>query len=146
MKTLRVTLFGALMLLTAACATWTQHKDVAEIGITYATLKFVEKAGTPLAQFERAERIRMITEDIQEYASGESVTVDVLRDTIIARLPSTLSASDRYLAMALVDAVMEELRARIAGNLITKDQLLEVNDVAKWIIRACGLAAPPENP
>jgi hypothetical protein len=42
-----LTVVLVLVTLLSGCATWNQHKDVAQLGITYGTLKFVEKPATP---------------------------------------------------------------------------------------------------
>jgi hypothetical protein len=84
----------------------------------------------------------VIAQDIKRYAAGESVTIESLQAMIISRLPSSLSQADKVLALALVETVMVELRARVAGNLLSPDRLLVVEQVGDWVIEATEIASP----
>lgn len=137
-------LAAALMLASiSGCTTLKQNPQSAGLVVKYATLKFVEKAGDAEAQAARAVRVRIVAEDVQKFATGESVTIAALEAAVRARLPADLSPADRFLVDGLIIAVMQELQERVGAGLLSSEQLLEVKQVIGWVIEASAYAAPP---
>lgn len=114
----------------------------AELGVTYATMKYIEKAGDVDAQIARATRVRLVAEDVKETARGDSVTVEALKAYVMGRLPADLSPADRFLADALIEALVAELQQRVGIGVLDADQLLVVDTLLEWVIKATTYYAP----
>lgn len=121
-----------------------QNGGTAELGVTYATLKYIEKAGEEDAQIARAVRVRLVAEDVKEAARGDAVTVEALKAYVMGKLPSDLSPADRFLADALVSALVLELQDRIGEGApdLDDDDLLALDLVLGWVINATSYYAP----
>lgn len=113
-----------------------KHETIATVGVQYATLKFIEAAGDTDAQARRARALRISVEEIRQFASGDPVTIDNLAIAALGKLPATLSPADTMLATALVNAVVIELHARIAGGTLEATALVEADKVMGWVIDA----------
>lgn len=125
---LTVAVFGTIFL--AGCKTAPQETS-AHLAVTYATAKYVEKAGAGAP--ERAARVLALADAVEGVAGGESVTIDALKAYVLGKLPASLSPADRILAAALVDAAAAELQARVGAGALDPAALLKVKQVLAWI-------------
>lgn len=125
---LTVLTLGTLFL--AGCKTAPQE-TTAHLAVSYATAKYVEKAGVNAP--ERAARVLAVVDAVEGVAGGESVTLDALKAYVLGKLPADLSPADRILAGALVDAAAAELQARVGAGALDPAALLKVRQVLGWI-------------
>lgn len=132
----------AMMVFLSACATFGQNANTAKLGVTYATLKYIEKAGDPVAQAERAADVRRVAEDVRVVASGEAVTVAALEAAALAQLPDSLSPADRFLATALIQAAVAELQVRVGEGVLDPEKKLQVEAVLAWVVEATNYFVP----
>lgn len=126
-----VLLLMVFMLLTA-CKTAPQEAT-ARLAVSYATAKYIEKAGNENAQHDRAVRVIGVLDLVENLAAGDSVTIDVLRAYVAQRLPADLSPADRVLAGTLIDLAAQELKARVGEGALKPDTLVKVKSVLQWI-------------
>lgn len=124
----------AVMLAGCASSPSQAQATTARIAVSYATAKYIEKAGSPASQAARAGRVVAVVGQIENLASGDtSVTVSALRAFVAQRLPVDLSPADRVLAGALIDVAAAELEARIGAGDLQSEALLKVREVLKWV-------------
>lgn len=112
--------------------------------VQYATLKYIGKAGDEAAQAARAERVKRVIEDVREVAKGDSVSVALLVEYVNAKLPANLDPADRLLANALIQAVANELSARVGDGVLDPDKLLLVEALLGWVSDAADLIPAAE--
>lgn len=121
----------------AGCATLDKHENTAKLAVTYGTLKAVEQGLDPT-------RIRTVAQDIKALATGEAVTIASLQEVVSTQLAGMeLSPADRYLADALVQAVVAELQTRIGTGILSPEQSVQVGMVLQWVIDATALYKQP---
>ena len=140
-----ILLVAGVLSVTACKTAPTEGQQLAaHVAVSYATAKFVEKAGDGTAQAARAARVVQVLDAVQGLADGDSsVTVDVLRVFVIQRLPVDLSPADRTLAGVLIDAAAAELKKRIGDGLVSPDAKLQVKEVLQWIREGAETFAQP---
>lgn len=124
----------AVLFVTGCASTSGTGSTTARVAVSYATAKYVEKAGGAEAQKLRAARVVAVVDQIEGLASGDSsVTVSALRAYVAQRLPVDLSPADRILAGTLIDVAAAELEARIGAGDLKSEALLKVREVLKWV-------------
>ena len=129
----------SLSLVLSSCATFKDNQNTAKLVTTYAVLKTLEQSA-PEVREERKVRIRTIATDVQSLAVGTGeVTLDFLKAEVEKRLPTNLSPADKFLASALVEAVVTELQSRVGAGLLSEDQKYQVSTVLQWVIDATKL-------
>jgi hypothetical protein len=125
------------------CASFEQHENTAKPIIQYATFKVIEQGKSPEAQAQKADNIRRIATDVRGLVSGDS-TLPLLQDAVGKQLVKlNLSPADQFLANALLQAIVEELQAKIGTGVLKPDQLVQVDTVLGWVIEAANFASPP---
>jgi len=134
-------LLGAMMLLPiAGCATFNDHKAATQLVVQYATLKVIERGSTPDDQALRASRIREIATEAKTNLQKGDVPLEALKVIVGERIAKyALSPADQLLANALVQAVMDELQARVGVGAIPPDTMYQAEQVLDWVITATGM-------
>ena len=132
----------ALLVLLSACSTFGQNANTAKLGVTYATLKYIEKAGDSAAQSERAASVRRVADAVREVATGEAVTVAALEAAALAQLPDSLSPADRFLATAVIQSAVAELQVRVGEGVLDPEKKLQVEAVLSWVVEATNYYVP----
>lgn len=103
-----------------------------KLAITYATLKYIEKAGDAQAQAERAARVLNVVDQV-DASLGDVVTVAALQAFVESKLPADLPASDRLLASALVGVIVAELEGKIDDGELDPEEQLAVKRVLSFV-------------
>lgn len=75
---------------------------VAGLLITQATVRYIDDAGDAAADYARAQRVKDVTAELRQAASGEAVTVATLRALAESKIPADLPIADRLLAVDLI--------------------------------------------
>lgn len=133
----RVTLLCAGLLAAVSIGLTACQSDSAELLVSYATMKVIERGNTAEDQVARAEKIRDIANDAKFLLKGEVVSVGVLEQTIreqVHRLD--LSPADMFLADSLIRQVAVELQERVGTGVLDPEKRLKVTKVLDWVITA----------
>lgn len=126
-----------LVLLLSGCTVLQSTPAAARVSIEYATMRLIERAEAPA---DRAIAVIQLVDSASRFLDTEEATVPDLASRILARIDMDgLTPSDRLLAAALVDAVSQELSARVGEGLIPGQQLLQVRAVLGWVADAAAL-------
>lgn len=131
-----------LVFIFGAMGCKTSETTVARLAVSYATAKYIEKAG-PSGTLERVRQIRATLDELEKVATGEAVTIDALKVYLSQRLQN-LSPADRALATTLVDIAVSELSARVGTGVLKPDQLVKVREVISWVRDGTNTFALPE--
>lgn len=130
----------------AGCAAIQELVDggggASELAVTYATLKYIEDAGNDDLQIAKASRVKAIALQVQEVAHGGDVTIAALQAYVMNQLPENMSPADRYLANALVLAIVAQLDERVAEGVLDPESLLAVDKLLGWVVNACDFFVP----
>ncbi len=112
---------------------------VAQVAVQYATMKVVEKNPS------YAPRVIEIARNVREATNGNaSATVAVIDALIRSQIKwEKLAPSDRMVVDLLLQAIKDELTARIGSGVLDSDKLLVVAQVATWIETAAQASIPP---
>lgn len=113
-----------------------------ELAVTYATLKYIEHAGSDDLQIAKAARVKAIALEVQEVAHGGDVTIAALEAYVMNQLPEDMSPADRYLAAQLVNAIVLQLDDRVAEGVLDAEELVAVDRLLGWVVNACDFFAP----
>jgi hypothetical protein len=114
-----------------------------QITVQYATGKFIEAKGTPAERIARASQVKAVATSIQAVAASDSATIAALHELAASKIAAAhLSPSDRLLADSLVNAVVDELSARVAGGTLTPENRVYVSRLLGWVIAAADAYAP----
>lgn len=109
--------------------------QAAKLAVQYGTMRYIghfpESDRAP-----RALRVRQIVSDVQAGLTGQTVSLTVVKQLVMQRLPADLKPEDQFAVNALLDLVMAELQARVGDGLLNENQLLQVGLVASWIVEA----------
>lgn len=135
----RLTISAALgCMLVAICISLSACKqNSAELLVSYATMKVIERGSSAADQVERAEKIREIATDAKALLSGETVTVDLLEAAVREQVDKlALQPADRFLADALIHQVATDLQQRVGAGVLDADKRYKVSAVLDWVIRA----------
>lgn len=136
MKRSRWAAHAALLLSLALLQACTILQRVAEsdLGIQYATGKFIERSDD---WQHRADRVLAVTGDVRVWVDvGAAATVHEIRQVALAHIDlSRLSPADSLLLEALLDEIEAELVARVGDGLIPEDALITVHQVLDSIER-----------
>jgi hypothetical protein len=108
-----------------------------KLAVTYATLKYIEKAGDAQEQADRAAKVRAVIDQV-DASLADAVTVAALRAFVESKLPADLPASDRLLASALIGAVVAELEGKIDDGVLDAEEQLAVRRVLSFVRDATG--------
>lgn len=131
-------LFAVLSMcaIITACGTFRANESALTIGVTYAIQRYVYEK--PADQQEATkERIRTIAGDLKVLASGDAVSLPLLRLALDTQLDrANLIPQDRALIAAVADAVVLELTKRVGDGVISPDELYEVVQVLELVERA----------
>lgn len=142
MKSLLLTLAALFLVSTLpGCATFEKNANSERLLVQVATMKVIERGDTPEARALKAQRITSIASDAKSWLHTESVTVDLLKSRVSARLDALhLQPSDRLLADVLVQTVVDELTTRMVNGAhvpVPPEQFVyQVDTVLGWIIDA----------
>lgn len=127
-------LAGALI----ACSSFVTSDGPSRIAVQYATARMIE--ADPDHRTERAQKIREIVSDARGFFDQTDSTVQGLREIIQQRVAALqLAPADRLLAMALADAVISELNARVGAGSLPPESRLRVSAVLGWVEDAAEL-------
>jgi hypothetical protein len=144
MKTKFTTLLALIAFAVSAlfsftgCESTSTSSPVVKLAVQYAALKVV--SNNP----EKAAKVARIAREVQALAGNEGFnTVDLLMAAVRAKVDfSKLEPADAMLANALIDLVASELKARVGGGVIAEGGLLQVKQVAGWIVEASATIVP----
>lgn len=135
------------LVLLAGCAQFNQtlkeNEESAKLVVTFATMKYVEKAGDSIAQAARAVRVRTVTEQALALTENGNVLLSALEASVRVEVQKLqLSPSDAVLADGLVTLIAQELQKRFGSGMLSQDQLVETRAVLGWVVDATRYAAP----
>ncbi len=107
-----------------------------QVAVQYATGKFIESK--PAAErAARAAQVKSVAEQVKVVAASDSATVAAIHELAMAKVNgSHLSASDRLLATALVEAVVQELSGKVVDGVLKPDDRVVVMHILDWVITA----------
>ena len=116
----------------------TTQATVATIAIEYATGKFIEAAGADKTrQLSRATDVANVAKSLEAVASGDQTTIAQLTDLAMQKVTAAkLSQADTLLAAALVQAIVAELGTKIQNGVITKDDVVIIDQVLGAVLTA----------
>ena len=101
------------------------------VAVQYAALKYI---GGDAA---KAERVRVVAEEVLGYVADESATVAYLAEQVRAVVPwNDLDPADNMLLTALLAELEAELRARLGEGTLDPEDRVRVERVVHWIILA----------
>ena len=125
-----------LALIFVGCATFEKHENSAKLVTQYAVMKFAEQS-SPERRDERIANVKRIAEGVKALATNQEVSIEGLQSVVGAQIAKLgLSPADSFLAMALVQMVAEELKARVGDGVLSADAKLQVAEVMDWVIGA----------
>lgn len=120
----------------AGCGTFQTNEAAWRLGVTYAIQRYVYEKPEEKQEATRA-RIRSIAGDLKAMASGDAVTLPLLRQALTVQLDkAALIPPDRALLEGVADIVVAELGKRIGDGIIPADQVFEVIAVLELVERA----------
>lgn len=131
-------LFAALsiFILLTGCGTLQSNPAAWQLGVTYAIQRYVYEKPADQQEATR-ERIRRVAGDLKSLASGDAVTLPLLRQALAVQLDrAELAPPDRALLEGLADVVVAELGKRIGNGIIPADQVFQVIAVLDMVERA----------
>lgn len=115
-----------------------------KIAVQYGVAKFIENSSAEKRR-PRANRVVDIASELGRINEGAEVTIGFLRGAALAKISELhLEPTDQLLAWNLIDAVQEELEARIRTQVMSSDIRLPVRDVLQWIADAASLYGDPK--
>ncbi len=125
----------SIALLFAGCATSTNgtrtvSPAVAQLGVTYATMKVIENNPA------YGPRIVAIAQSVKAVAGGETVSTVALLDAYIRSQidwSKITSPADRQVISLLLTEIKYQMEQRIGTGVLTSDKLIVVSQVARWI-------------
>lgn len=129
---------AAVLLLAVfpACTNTPAQSPAVRLATQYAVAKYAEQIPAT-EKAERLDNIRRIAQAISDTASGEAVTIPLLKATAYTELEKLhLSQADTMLARGLVDWLADELAHRIGEGLLDPTQLTSVSAVLRWVVEA----------
>lgn len=127
------------------CATFNQHQGTAKLVTQYAVMKFAEQSSAERRD-ERIANVRKVAEGVKAVVGNEAVSIEGLQSLVgdqIAKL--NLSPADTFLALALVQAISDELKVKVGEGVLTAEQKVQVSEVMDWVIQAAAFV-PKVNP
>lgn len=130
--------FWVILLFVALCGCGTLQSNPTawQLGVTYALQRYIYEKPADQQESTKA-RIRAITADLKALASGDAVTLPLLRQALTVQLDkANLIPPDRALLEGLADVIVAELGKRIGTGVIPADQVFEVIQVLEIVERA----------
>lgn len=126
-------------------AALTTAPQSAKIVVQYATMKYIEKAGTYPAQQSRAMRVIDVASRAQIFVeAGTASTVPLLEQAVRDGIDwSRFTPADRLLVDNIITLVRQELEARIGATDAPIDdrQRIVIRELLGWVIAAANIAA-----
>lgn len=120
----------------SGCGTFQANEAAWHLGIQYAIQRYVYEKPADKQEATKA-RIRSIAGDLKALASGDAVTLPLLRQALTVQLDKAdLIPPDRALLEGVADVVVAELGKRIGDGIIPADQVFEVIAVLDIVQRA----------
>lgn len=124
-----------------ACTTLDRHPAAAALVVQVATLKYIEQA-PPEERAARAARVIAVADAVQIAADGTSLSIEGLAQLALERIPPTLEASDRILAVGLVNVISQELTARLGNGGLEAHSLVNLRTMLGQVKSAASFYAP----
>jgi hypothetical protein len=132
----KLSIIASLLILIAGCGTFQTNEAAWRLGVTYAIQRYVYEKPADAQEATKA-RIRSIAGDLKALASGDAVTLPLLRQALAVQLDKAeLIPPDRALLEGVADIVVAELGKRIGDGIIPADQVFEVVAVLELVERA----------
>lgn len=129
-------LLGAVLALSLATLTGCKSESAAvKVGVTYATMKYIDSAG-PANAVTRAARVAAVANQALNAIEGDGFELSTFKVHLVQSLPADLAPSDRALAIALIGLIGDELTARIGDGVLTPEKRVKVRAVLSWITEA----------
>jgi hypothetical protein len=132
----KLSIIASLLILIAGCGTFQTNEAAWRLGVTYAIQRYVYEKPADAQEATKA-RICSIAGDLKALASGDAVTLPLLRQALAVQLDKAeLIPPDRALLEGVADIVVAELGKRIGDGIIPADQVFEVVAVLELVERA----------
>jgi hypothetical protein len=133
-------ILACFVVVAQSCALLRDNQGIAKLTTQYAVGKFIENSSES-QRTTRVTRIKSLATDIKNIAGNQGTTLVSLKDVAAQKIASlNLSASDKILALGLIDIIASELQKKIADKALKADDVLIVAMVMDWIIEAANVA------
>lgn len=132
----RLVVVFVLSVFLCGCGTFQSNPAAWQLAVTYSISRYVYEKPADQQEAVKA-RIRAVAADLKALATGDAVTLPLLRQALTVQLDrANLIPPDRALLEGLADVIVAELGKRVGGGLIKPDQLYEVVQVLEIVERA----------
>lgn len=135
--------------LAASCSLFQTNPNgpqlqTARLAIQYGVGRYVSSRPAE-KRADTLTRIRSIVTDVQHAAAGERITLTLLREEVVKRLPADLRPEDRIAINGLLDIVVQTISQCVTGAgdagspcgpdvKLPPDAKVALNTVAMWIL------------
>lgn len=117
------------MAYSTGCATLDKHSAVVNLAVSQVTLRYIEQT-VPDLRRARAERVLGVVAKVKAATVGDKpVTIAELADFALSFLPANLEASDRALAISLIQIAAQELSNKVGTGELPPDAKLRVSEL-----------------